>query len=196
MSVDTRETGEERTSSQEEQAAPPAAPLEGSPRRRLVLSLFIGATLLAVLSSFLPVSAPGAVPIRTATGPYLLATGLDQTWGMFAPDPQRASTRVTAVVTRTDRSTVEYDVPSSRGLGAYWDYRWMKYSDQFSLKKEYLAERWAFVRWVFAEDRRAGGRPERVTLVLTSTPLRPPGPGPDSGPTRSTPFFTASIGSP
>lgn len=191
MTVDTRDSDEVRIAASRDEV-----PLEASPRRRLVLSLFIGATLLAVLSSFLPASAPGAIPVRAATQPYLLATGLDQTWGMFAPDPQRASTKVTALVTRAGGATVEYEVPSSRGLDAYWDYRWMKYSDQFSLKKEYLAERWAFVRWVFAEDQRAGGRPERVTLVLTSTPLRPPGPGPDSGPTRSAPFFTASIGTP
>ena len=67
--------------------------IEDSVPGRALISLLIVFTLLAVVVINLPDSALRRSLSKT-TQPYLNAIGLDQAWGVFAPDPRRESIRL------------------------------------------------------------------------------------------------------
>jgi hypothetical protein len=129
------------------------------------------------------------------TRPFLLVTGLDQAWGVFAPSPPRTTNQVVARVDRADGTVGLYSLEGSDGLAEYWDYRWRKYGEQLWKKRTAEPERVAFARWVADGDRAEGHEPVRVTLMRSARQNLPPGqPGPDEGPVQDIPFFTTPVG--
>ena len=63
-----------------------------------------------------------------AAEPFLGATGLDQNWRVFAPDPRQTSLRLEARVRYANGSSAVWRPPTGDDLvGAYWDYRWAKW---------------------------------------------------------------------
>ena len=96
---------------------------------RAIISVFILATLVTLLTANLPGVAP---PARAPAGgsPYLYGLGLDQQWGVFAPDPRQETVDVFARVTFADGSLGTWRVPT-RGpvVGEYVDYRWLKWDE-------------------------------------------------------------------
>jgi hypothetical protein len=162
--------------------------------RRFGISALIVLTLLAMLGSTAPRSVikDGLVDL---TRVYMLATGLDQSWGVFAPSPPRTTNDVVARVDRADGTVGVYPLEGGNGLTEYWDYRWRKYGEQMWKKRSAERERTAFSRWVADRDRDAGHRPVRVTLVRAVHVNPPPGsPGPDEGASREIPFFSTPVG--
>ena len=63
-----------------------------------VISTFILFHLIAIACWALPVNWPLVVGVRQITQPYMLWTGLFQTWDMFAPNPPSTNVYVKAVV--------------------------------------------------------------------------------------------------
>lgn len=189
MVTTTEETESPPTASDEQDDAPA---LTGG--RRLGVSVLILLTLLGVFASTAPRSLikNGLIDI---TRPYLLVTGLDQSWGVFAPSPPRMSNEVSARVDRADGTVGVYPLENGDGLTEYWDYRWRKYGEQLWRKPGAEQERVAFARWFADQDRAAGHVPTRVTLVRTTIPNLPAGLGPDTGGPRETPFFTTPVSS-
>jgi hypothetical protein len=186
----TRET--DATDSASEDVDEAAAPM--SRGKRLGISAIIVLTLLGMLASAAPKSVikDGLIDL---TRPYLLATGLEQAWGVFAPSPPRTTNDVVARIDRTDGTVGVYPLAGGDGISAYWDYRWRKYGEQMWKKRSAERERTAFARWVADQDRAAGHQPVRVTLVRTTHLNLPPGhPGPDEGAWREIPFFTTPVG--
>ncbi|MEJ2884950.1 hypothetical protein [Actinomycetospora aeridis] len=160
--------------------------------RRLGLSVLIVLTLLGMVASTVPPSLVKST-LLDLTQPYLLVTGLDQSWGVFAPNPPRSSNDVLARVDRADGTVGVYPLASGDGLSEYWDYRWRKYGEQLWTKRGAEHERVAFARWFADQDRAAGHAPTRVTLVRITVPNLPAGPGPDTGAPGETPFFTLPV---
>ena len=69
--------------------------------------------------------------------PYLKATGLDQNWRIFAPNPRQTSLRLEARVRYDDGSVVVWRPPAGGDLvGAYWDYRWRKWLENVTVDPE------------------------------------------------------------
>lgn len=162
--------------------------------KRLGISALIVLTLLGMLASTAPKSLikDGLIDL---TRPYLLATGLDQAWGVFSPSPPRTTNQVVARVDRADGTVGTYPLAGSDGVAEYWDYRWRKYGEQLWKKRSAERERTAFARWVADQDRAAGHEPVRVTLVRSLQVNPPPGrPAPDEGAWREIPFFTTPVG--
>jgi hypothetical protein len=96
---------------------------------RVVISIFIVVTLLAVLTANLPVSRLQDV-LLTPAHRYIYATGLDQSWGVFSPDPRRQVIHLTADVTFADGTTKKWEIHKRNSLvGAYVDYRWLKWQE-------------------------------------------------------------------
>jgi hypothetical protein len=160
----------------------------------LGVSALIVLTLLGMLASAAPRSEikNGLVDL---TRPYLLATGLDQAWGVFAPSPPRTTNDVVARVDRADGTVGVYPLDGSAGVAEYWDYRWRKLGEQLWKKRTAERERIAFSRYVADQDRTAGHEPVRVTLVRFNRVNLPPGQaGPDEGPVREIAFFTTPVG--
>lgn len=171
------------------------AALEGTARGRLAVSAFVVVTLVAILAVTMPDSAIKG-HLLTVTRPFLLATGLDQRWGVFAPNPRLETSYVAVRVERADGTVSVVDLPHDGGISEYWNYRWRKYGEQLWTGKENERERLAFSRWVIDRERAAGRTPVRVTLLRHTAANLAPGAGPDQGPWRDVPFFTTTVRTP
>ena len=168
-----------------------AAELVGTPRRRLVTSAFIVLTLLAIGVSIMPSSEVKSEALTVAR-PYLGVTGLDQSWGVFSPDPRRYTSSVRTIVERADGTTAVIGHPDGAGLAEYWDYRRRLLLTQLSALGR-VEDYSPYARWVADQDRAAGHQPVRVSLVRRSALLAPPGPGPDRGPWTDKVLFRAGV---
>jgi hypothetical protein len=166
-----------------------------SRRKRVGISMLIVLTLVAILAS----NAPNSLikeGLLHLTRPYLLATGLDQSWGVFAPNPPRATNNVVARIDRADGSVGVVPMENGGGLTEYWDYRWRKYAEQLWQQQGAERERVAFARWLADQDRASGHQPVRVTLLRSTRALPPPGEPADPGPWQEISFFTLPVSTP
>ncbi len=160
--------------------------LESRAAGRILISVLIAVSLCAVGITNLPDS-----PLRrhglSVALPYLEATGLDQNWSLFAPEPRRTSLRLLARVRYEDGSTAVWTPPAGGDLaGAYWDYRWRKWIENVTVGPRRESLQRAAVPYIADQMRRPGKSPTTVTLVEQAQELRAPGArGPDAGPWRS-----------
>lgn len=184
----TQETeGPPRPSEDLDEARDDAPEMSG--RKRLGVSVLIVLVLLGMLASVAPRSQLRE-ELRDVTRPFLLASGVDQGWGVFSPSPPTTTNQVVARVDRADGTVGVYPMEGGIGIAEYWDYRWRKYAEQMWRKRGAERERVAFAGWIADQDRAAGHEPVRVTLVRQTRQNLPPGPGPDAGEWREIPFFT------
>jgi hypothetical protein len=166
--------------------------LEGSGFGRALISAFLLVTVASLVAVNLPDSKLSRKLLRV-DGAYLNATGLDQTWGVFAPDPRRASIDLYARVHYANGSTQTWRMPSGGALiGSYWDYHWQKWLE-FVVDDNH-ADLWKPAAEFIAGDRdRPGRRPVRVTLVRLTSFNRPPGHHPDHDPRVASAYYSLSI---
>lgn len=142
---------------------------------RLLISGFLLATLAAVVVTNLPESHLRGEAMRVA-GPYLVATGMDQDWRVFAPDPRRASIELHARVTYADGHVAVWRPPAGDNLvGSSWDYRWLKWVEN-AIQDVRSNTLWRPAALFVAEEMsRQGTRPISVTLVRRWRDLPSPG---------------------
>ena len=163
--------------------------LETSDFGRALLSIFIGITLGTLLVIQLPPSHLRREAVDVAD-PFANATGLDQDWAVFAPEPRKLSIDLVANVSYADGARRRWRIPRSNNFfGIYWDYRWIKYMEHVNRDaNQYL---WLpLARWV-AREKSRGSPVERVELIRRWSDLNRPGPGPDQSPWHEYKFFTA-----
>jgi hypothetical protein len=166
--------------------------LESSRAGRAAISVFILVTIVSVVVWNLPSSTLKDEALRL-TGPYIRATGLNQNWGVFSPDPRRHSMFLFARVRYADGSEELLSPPrGGRLVGGYWDYRWRKWAEWASTDEH--SDLWEPAAGWFARRARAQGRePVTVTLVRRWRDLLPPGPGPSRGEWQEYPFYTYEV---
>jgi hypothetical protein len=156
------------------------AKLESTRIGRLLISLFVVATVAAMVVWNLPSSKLRTEGLRL-TGPYVRAVGLDQNWSVFAPDPYRDSFVLSARITYADGTTGTWAVPEGGdAIGAYWDFRWGKWAEWTIAGHADLCRGTA----AYAASRPAGeGRsPVQVELVVRRRPNARPGQDPSQEP--------------
>ena len=157
--------------------------LERSAAGRRLISAFLTATLASILVTNLPSSELRKQASRLAD-PYLNATGLDQNWGVFAPDPRREVLALEGRVVYADGRSGVWRPPQSGPLiGAYRDYRWRKLLE--NAESDSYRELWRpTAAFAARELERDGGRSRvaSVSLVRRFYKLRPPGKHPGRGP--------------
>jgi len=96
---------------------------------RVVISIFVLVVLVTLVTANLPTSRLQDL-LLSADHPFLYATGLDQDWGVFSPDPRRQTIHIDAKVTFADGSqTTWHDKKLGNLLGEYRDYRWLKWAE-------------------------------------------------------------------
>jgi hypothetical protein len=163
---------------------------------RAFLTAFILVTLVAIVTANFPESKLRHETSRV-TEPYLNATGLDQVWSVFAPDPRRVSLALEARVRYAD-GTIGTCSPPRRGslLGAYSDYRWAKWLENV-VQDANRDQLWHDAALFVARERTdSGRRPVEITLIRRWQELRPPGSsGPDRGRWRSYAFYRLKLAS-
>ncbi|WP_433786148.1 hypothetical protein ACQPX6_05920 [Actinomycetospora sp. CA-101289] len=161
--------------------------LDETPWGRRLLTVFLLVTVVAIAVSVMPASAIRNSAL-TVAGPFLLATGLDQRWGVFAPNPRQDSSFVEARILDVDGTTTTWTAPPTSGVPDYWNYRWRKYVEQLWGGNTRVEERHAFATWLVENQRAEGRHPVRVELVRRVAETLPPGPGPAQGPWREEVF--------
>jgi hypothetical protein len=183
--------------SHEEDPAAAIKPHMRGPRRgrpapawvgRGVISAFIVVTLAALVITNLPSSHLRA-KLMTPAEPYLNVLGLDQNWGIFAPDPRRQVLELEARLRYPDGSSETLRPPRGGALiGAYWDYRWQKLGENVMGGDGRELKR-SLARWIARERRRRREPPASVTLLKLSYDLPPPG----KGAARARPFTASPL---
>jgi hypothetical protein len=110
--------------------------------------------------------------------PVALATGLDQRWQMYAPNPIRQLEHVEVVVTMADGDVRSWTNPRGDVLiGPFIWYRWQKLKENLVRDPDIRAD---VAHWVVGELTLPGEKPERVQMTLRTEQLPAPG-QPDTG---------------
>jgi hypothetical protein len=109
---------------------------------------------------------PGLQPVATATG-------LEQDWRMYAPEPLRRVEYVEVRVTMADGAQRAWTIPrGDRVVGAFAWYHWQK------LKENLVREpgiRAGLAHWVVRQLARPTDHVVRVRMTLRASSLPPPG---------------------
>ncbi|SEH50423.1 hypothetical protein SAMN04489835_0643 [Mycolicibacterium rutilum] len=135
---------------------------------RRVRDIGVSLLIIGILATALLSSLPNSVLKQTAAPiltPVARATGLDQNWGMFAPNPPRTfSVLEVHVVMRDgqDRVWLISDDPSMPGL------YWRKIKEEVIKHKEF---RDGLAAWVVRKMTDKGERPARVAMVVKTETL-------------------------
>jgi hypothetical protein len=169
---------------------------------RLLISAFIVVTLACVLVSNLPAGRAQQRAYDIAQ-PYLLASGLDQSWRIFAPNPRSEVLYLEARVVRADGSVSIWRTPTSGPLiGGYRDSHWRKFVEHAVLRDNGTPDGgwpalWRTIALYVArqEGGHDGARPVQVTLIRRWAQEIPPGKGPPYlTPFQNTPYYTLTLG--
>jgi hypothetical protein len=166
---------------------------EGSRAGHVVISVFVLAILLGLLTANLP---PSYLQAKLMNLDHPAVNGLDlsQDWGVFAPDPREETVDVLARVSFADGSTETWQVPRRNPVvGEYIDYRWLKWEEWVvspGLLGELPRPAAIYVARRLATPTR---RPVRVTLVDRSHPIPPPGQPTGPNPPSDRTFYSTRI---
>lgn len=167
------------------------ARIERSVAGRALISFLLVLTLAAIMVMNMPDS-DIKTRLLSLAQPYINATGLDQDWSMFSPNPRATAIYVEAHIDYKDGTSSVWSIPTRPGLWAYSDYRWQKVGEHVRLD----ANEWMwrpFAAYIGTQARADGREPVRVTLVRRWFQLLPPGPGPDRGPWNEFSFFSLDL---
>ena len=138
--------------------------LEASIVGRVLISVLVVVVLAAVLVLNLPESELGRRG-RYRLKPVINATGLDQTWAVFAPDPPRQELELEARIAYADGTESTWRVPTGNPvLGAYRDYRWLKWAEWMT-SGGHLALWTPAAAYIARHEQAAGRNPVSVTLL-------------------------------
>ena len=166
--------------------------LESTVLGRVAISAFVLATLISLVLWNLPESNLKHTAL-TVVRPYVTALGIDQNWGVFAPDPRRQSLELVARVNYADGTEEVLELPRGDDfVGAYWDYRWLKWMEWAT--SDAHQDLWdPAARWFARMAAERGRTPTRVTLVRRWRDLLPPGPGPERSERHEFAYYTLTL---
>lgn len=172
-------------------AAPPHPP-ETAVVTQWVLSALLVFVLAATVVWNMPDSGlrRGITPLVT---PVMNATGLHQSWVVFAPDPPRLTFEIVARIDYADGTSALWRTPKGGALvGHYRTYRWRKWMESARLDSNH--DLWEpAARWVARTYNHEGRTPTQVQLVRRWRELPPPGSTGHDEPGREYTFFTLSL---
>jgi hypothetical protein len=153
------------------------ARFERTPVGRAIISAFLLVTLIFVVALNLPESHLRREVLKPGQR-YLNALGLDQNWGVFAPDPRREVVALEARLTYPD-ATVDTWRPPRRGalVGAYSDYHWQKLMENVLLGGNRGRLAGSTARWVALNENDRRERPSTILMLKLSYPLPAPSRG-------------------
>lgn len=143
--------------------------------QRALISVFLVVTIVAVVSHF--IYAPDLQRnLFKVTRPYATALGLDQNWGVFAPDPRPQTIDMRARIFYADGTTEWWDLPDRNPIfGEYVDYRWRKWLE-YIVNPAFRAVLFRpLAAWLARTHTDARHVPVRIAFVSRWFDLYPPG---------------------
>jgi hypothetical protein len=171
--------------------------LESSRAGRWLISVFLVVTVGGIVVANLP---EGAVQrdLAKVTEPYMNATGLDQRWSMFAPNPRNEILYLAARVVHADgRVTIWHPPADGALLGAYRDYHWRKFVEHAVTRPgspEEWPQLWEPLARYIASQAHDGSPPVSVTLVKRRAVILPPdGSAPGRTPYNEQDYYTLRL---
>ena len=146
---------------------------EASDIGRMLISAFLIFTLLGIVVWNLPGGTAQSKLIPVAR-PYFQSAGLDQGWGVFAPDPRNMTNDFYARLDYPDGSQVVWRYPLGNPVVAtYRTFRWQKWSEHVAIDaRSVLLDPTA--QWLVRTQVRDGQHPVQVTLVQRFADTPPP----------------------
>ena len=149
--------------------------LEGSVVGEAIISVVVVTVLLIGVVWSLPSSSIQR-SLAPSLRPVVLASGLDQDWGMFAPGPPLSATTIEVhVLVDGDATRRTWRPPRGNAFyGQYSWYRWQKLKEWVASPSSEV-DRSDFVHWVVREVTRPTERPTYVEVVERIDTLPPPG---------------------
>jgi hypothetical protein len=167
--------------------------VESTPLGRLVLSVVIVLLLVFVTVFNMPPSRLRDI-VSFVGDPAMRATGLDQDWRIFAPDPRGRVIRLEARVKFADGRTATWRVPRGSALvGAYWDYRWQKWTEHMLLDSGVESLWHGTTDYIAREYDRPGDVPVEVELIGYDRTIPAPGDAGAAEPWRARTFYRAAV---
>lgn len=142
-----------------------------------MISAFILFNLIAIVGWAWPFRVPVVRDVKDLTRPYLLWTGLFQSWDYFAPNPKSTNSYVEAIVITRDRHQLVWTFPAMERLGYFERYREERYR-KFTeiLPAPNNAGLWPGVARHIAEMFANPADPPQVVLLINvSAPIAPGG---------------------
>ena len=135
---------------------------------RILHALVPTALVVAIVAPALPSARFGEFPSLVARG--LLLVSIKQTWGMYAPDPQRAQTYMDLEALYDDGSTASLSesLELEHGWGTTWAWRktrmdiWKFYAN-FHPDRRNDHRTW-YLRSVCVREARTGHTPHKITM--------------------------------
>lgn len=157
--------------------------LERSPRGQVFLTLVMAVIVAAVLVWNMPAGRARDALLPVA-GRIVQPVGLEQDWGLFAPEPRGSSVSMFATITHRDGRTERWEPPEGGlFLAPYRTYRWQKFVER--LRADDYERMWnPTARWI---ARQAGPGVTRVVLTRRFRPVVVPG---EDGPRPAAELFS------
>lgn len=145
---------------------------EASDIGRMMISALLVFTLIGILVWNLPggILQTRLIPV---VRPYFQGAGLDQGWGVFAPDPRDTTNDVYALIEYPDGTQTTWRYPlGNPEVATYRTYRWQKWSEHVSIDVPSLQA--PAVQWLARTQSHDGEHPAKVTLFQRWADTPPP----------------------
>jgi hypothetical protein len=147
-----------------------------SKAKLLAINAFLIFHIFAITCWALPITTPLTVAARSFLRPYLIWSGLFQSWDMFSPDPKSKNVYLEAVVIYKDGSTELWPFPRMEMLSLtqrYFKERYRKYEENLG-NDAYSDLRPDAARHVARLENNRPSPPQKVMLVVRWTDIIPP----------------------
>lgn len=109
------------------------------------------------------------IPVAEPVGTGL---GLDQNWGVFAPNPPGQTETVTVDITMSDGSVEQWKFPRADVVDQFAAYRWRTVKERLVRVTSLRAD---FCHWVIRHAVKPSAKPVQVQMILRTEQLLPPG---------------------
>jgi hypothetical protein len=132
--------------------------------------------------------------VNKVARPFTSVLGLDQSWGVFAPDPRAATISMRARIEYADGTAEWWEVPEGDPfVGEYWDYRWRKWLEYIISPTFRPILFRPLAVWLARNHDDFGHRPVRITFVARWRDLKAPGQKPFTSDLREAAYYTTTI---
>lgn len=146
---------------------------------RILLNAIIIFHLTAIVSWSFPIDSPLRTKIVRRIKPYMLWTGLWQSWDMFAPNPLQINAHLEALVTFRDGTQRVWPFPRMEKLSyleRYTKERYRKWSSDY-VRSDAYSSIWAdTARYIARNHYNPLNPPSEVTLKRYWMEIPPPAP--------------------